>query len=512
MKGIFESVTGRKKILCDLMPTGDIEQDKYILPRIIDLTLPDHNANVAQMTKLRNYYYNITNVLNKTKKQQPNINNKISINYPEIAVTNINAYCFSQPFTYSARGTDTNGVKELNDALDDDSYNQKSHTMWLNSGITALGYRFIQPATEEQLANGIYFETNCNLDPECTYCVYANDLRQEKICAITFKDRKLYDEKLQQVASGRMYTVFTKWHKWEFYKSAGSWVNNPQIAGYNQAGKTIYYDAYPLPYKRIPIIECLRKADGTGDFEAALDLIDAANNLVSSRLDDVQQAVDYILTLRDIDDSPEGIEKVKEAKDLGLMFFKSIEGLTVQPDIKMLNVPQNQTTVQSLQDFICEKIEEVLNIPNRQTKSSGGDTGLAVESRNGFRSPDNVAGLVVSSAKKAENESIDVILAICKNIEGCPFKNLTPKDIQVKDNISRFENLSTSTSAYSTMKAAGMNDADAIRISRLDPNHQAVADRNKEAAQEAQRQMESQVKNNNEEGTQNGRTSENTGL
>lgn len=495
------------------MPTGNIEQDKYILPRIIDLTLPDHNANVAQMAKLRNYYYNITNILNKTKTQQPNINNKVAINYPEIAVTTINSYCFSQPLTFSARGADINGVKELNDALDDDSYAQKSQTMWLNSGITALGYRFIQPATEEQLANGIYFETNCNLDPECTYCVYSNDLRQEKICAITFKDRKLYDEKLQQVASGRMYTVFTKWHKWEFYKSSGSWVNNPQIAGMNEAGETIYYDAYPLPYKRIPIIECLRKADGTGDFEAALDLLDAANNLVSSRLDDVQQAVDYLLSLRDIDVWSEGaLENIIKARNQGIMAYRSIEGLTVQPEMKIFNVPQNQATVQSLQDFICEKIEEVLNIPNRETRSSGGDTGSAVESRNGFRSLENIAGLVTSSALKAENESLDVILAICSNIDSCPFKGLKPKDIQIKDNRNRVENLSTATAAYSTMKAAGMNDADAIRISRLDPNHQAVADRNKEAAQEAQRQMESQVKNNNEEGTQNGRTSENTGL
>lgn len=502
MKGIFESVTGRKKILCDLMPTGDIEQDKYILPRIIDLTLPDHNANVAQMTKLRNYYYNITNVLNKTKTQQPNINNKVAINYPEIAVTTINSYCFSQPLTFSARGADINGVKELNDALDDDSYAQKSQTMWLNSGITALGYRFIQPATEEQLENGIFFETNCNLDPECTYCVYSNDLRQEKICAITFKDKKTYNERLEQESSGRVYTVFTKWHKWEFYKQSGIWKNNPQIAGYNEVGDTIYYEAYPLPYKRIPIIECLRKADGTGDFEAALDLLDAANNLVSSRLDDVQQAVDYILSLRDIDVWSEGaLDRVIAARDKGIMAYKSIEGLNVQPDMKIFNVPQNQSTLQSLQDFICEKIEEVLNIPNRETRSSGGDTGSAVESRNGFRSLENIAGLVTSSALKAENESLDVILAICSNIDSCPFKNLKPKDIQIKDNRNRVENLSTATAAYSTMKAAGMNDADAIRISRLDPNHQAVADRNKQAKEEELKQAQEQMaqQNNNQE-------------
>ena len=496
---------GRKKIFCDLIPTGNIEQDRILIPRIIDITLKDHRENVAEMKRLKDYYYNITNILAKSKVQQPNINNKIGIDYASIVVTTINAYCFANPLTFSSR-TDKieDKIKAFNDALDDDSYSQKSLEMYLNSAITGLGYRYIIPATQEQIQNGIYFETICDLDPENTYCVYSNDLKKEKICAITFQNRKLYDDKLRQRGEPTAYTVFTKYHKWEFYKSGGQWINIPQSI-YDGEENLLEFDAFPLTYKKIPIIENVRKTDRTGDFELAIDLIDAINALASSRIDDVQQKVDYLLCLRDIDIWSDGaLERVQEAIKLGILGFKSVEGAIVQPEISVLDTKLNQSEIQTLQNFLCEKLEEVLNIPNRETRSSGGDTGSAVESRNGFRSLENIAGLVTSSALKAENESLEVILAICNNIESCPFKGLKPKDVQIKDNRNRVENMTTSTNAYSTMRAAGMNDTDALIVSRLVPDAQSVAKKNRieqeENAKLAQRtqNINSDSANNND--------------
>lgn len=479
-------VSPRKKILSDLVPTGDMSKDKYIIPKIIEITLPDHEFNVSNMCPLRSYYYNDTDIKGKTKKQQPEINNKISINYPSIAVTTINSYCFSKPLTFSADGNDIDKVTALNNALRADRYAQKSQHMYLNSGITALGYRYILPPTQEQIKQGIYFETNCDLPPETTYCVYANTLKQEKICAITYQDKKLYDETtLRQKGTTKVFTVFTRWHRWEFYKSAGKWEHTTQklIA---TDGSEIEYDAYPLPYKRIPIVENLRKSDRTGDFEQALPLIDANNNLASSRLDDIQQMVDYLIFTRDIDVfSDEALNSVDKALKKGIFGVRSIEGSTVQPEAKIFNVPINQSETQSYQNYLGDKIEEVLNIPNRQAKSSGGDTGTAVESRNGFRSLENIAGLVTAGVLDTENESLDVILAICENIDSCPFKGLKVGDVQIKDNRNRMENMATATSACATLIGAGFNDYDAIRITNLDPDPQAVAKRNQKAREEA---------------------------
>lgn len=502
---------GRIKILSDLIPTGDIAKDKLIIPKIIDMTLSKHQENVEQIKRLKNYYYNNTDIGLKTKVRQPDINNKIPVGYPSIAVTTINAYCFANPLTFSSR---TDGIedeiKALNDVLDDDSYAQKSLDMYLNSAICGIGYRYIVPANSEQKERGIYFETFCDLDPEKTYCVYSNDMNKEKICAIHFQEKKEFDDKLNVLRTYDLYTVFTKYHKWEFYKSSGRWTNT--VFEVFDGKQKIKYDAYPLAYKKIPIIENVRKADRTGDFELGIDLINAINALASSRVDDVQQSVDYVIVLRDIDIWSEGaLEKVKDALKEGILAFRSVDGAAVQPDIDVLNTKLNQAEVQKLQDFLCEKLEEVLNIPNRETRSSGGDTGSAVESRNGFRSLENIAGLVTSSALKTENESLDVILAICNNTSGCPFKGLKPKDVQIKDNRNRVENLTTATNAYSVMRAAGMNDTDALIVSRLVTDAQSVAKKNKIEQEENAKTLgvvATDKKNDNNDGSTSGNTVE----
>lgn len=472
---------GRVKILSDLFPTGDIEQDKKIIPKIIEITLPYHLENVCVMDKLEEYYYNNTSsILKKPEKnQQKNIDNKIAINYAYMAVTNMNAHCFANPLTFSAEGDDVDKVESLNKAMKADKYKEKSDVMQLNSAITGLGYRYIEPPTKEQIKNGIYFVSHCDLSPKNTYCVYSNNLNKEKICAITYRERKFFDEELNS-RTMKVYTVFTKWHKWEFYKTRGKWEAITQHR-LDENGNEIFYQAYELPYKKIPIVENWRKADGTGDFEMGIDLIDAVNNLASSRLDDVQQAVDYILSFRDIDIWTEGaLEDAIKARDKGILGFKSIEGASVQPEIKILNVPQNQSQVQALQDFYCNKTEEILYLPNRETNSSGGDNGVAVEARNGTRSMENYAGLVISSAIDTEQESLEVILAICNNIDSCPFKGLKANQVHIQDNRNRTANLTAAANVTAILKGVGFNDYDAIRIPNLDPNPKTVADRNEE--------------------------------
>lgn len=470
---------GRIKIVCDLKPTGDINEDKLIIPKIIQATIGVHRRNEADIKRLFNYYYNDTDIKAKEKTQQPKINNKIGINYASIAVNTINGYSFSNALTFSSRKTDNeDAMKAFNDALDDDNYSHKLRKLTLNYGICGLAYKYVIPASEEDKANGIYYKTITDLDPLTTYCVYENSLEKNKICAISYCDRKIYNNRLETVSSERVYTVWTKWHQWEFIVDKGGYVNKQfEINGER-------YEAYPLMYKQIPIIE-YRSLDGTSYFEQAMDLINAINALASSRVDDVQQSVDYIITLRDIDTESEGaLEKIKKCLQEGILSFRSVQNVTVQPDIDVLDTKINQQEVETLQQFLCDKVEEVLNIPNRNTKASGGDTGSAVESRNGFRSLENKAGIVTDDIICGENEALKVIFAICGNISGCPFSGMIPRDVEIKDNRNKYENLANSSSAYSTLRAAGMNDRTALEVTRLVPDAITVSKLNEQAKQE----------------------------
>lgn len=477
---------GRIKILSDLVPNGDIENDKVVIPRIIVETMSLHKKNVEDMKRLKEYYYNKTDIRNKQKTQQPNINNKISIDYASIIVTTINAYCFANPFTVSSRNSDRQEmIKQLNDSLNDDNYSQKTMHTALDSGIYGVGYKYVRPATPEEQRKGVYFRTFSEIDPLQTYCVYANTLEKEKILAVRYYTKPVYDENFRKVATRTEYDCWTKYHQWHFVEENGAFSNT--IFSTNVLGVEKNFDAYPLVYNRIPIIEYERKQDRTSDFELALDLINAVNALASARVDAVEQKSDYLLLLRDIDIWSEGaLERVKKAIKEGILAFQSTGSLNgVQPDVDVLDIQMNQSEIQTLQDFLTSKLEEVAHIPNRDSRTSGSDTGMAVEGRNGYRSLENIAGLVTSCALESENEMFDVILEICRGDNSCPFKDLTTKDIEVKSNRNKVENMITSTQAYATLINAGMCDTEALVITNLTPDPISTARLNEEAKRKA---------------------------
>lgn len=446
---------GRKKILTDLRFTGNLPQDISIAKNIIKTTISQHEENVVVMQKLINYYYNTTEILNKVKTSQPAINNKISIGYPSIASTTKNSYTLSNAPKFVSRNPEKQHlVKLFNDSLDDDSYHNKTMQMALNASMTGLGYKYIKIANDDELKEGIFFKTVGDIDPLSTYCVYANDISKEKVCAIQFYTKSEYKDDIK-IKDVQIFSVWSKYHYFEFKYELNDYI--------------LTKEPFRLLYNKIPIVENVRTQDRVGDYELGLDIINAINALASSRVDDVQQNVDNVIILRDIDTESEGaLDRIKDLISIGILSFKSIEGATVQPNIDVLNKPLNQSEIQQLQDFLCGKLEEVLHIPNRDTRGGGGgDTGTAVESRNGFRSLENIAGLITTSLLESENEVLSVILAICKIFSNCPYKDLTPRDIEIKPMRNKVENLAVATSAFATMISSGVNRVTAYVVSGL---------------------------------------------
>ena len=143
---------GRIKIVCDLKPTGDINEDKLIIPKIIQTTLSLHEKNVADIKRLFKYYYNDTDIKAKEKVQQPDINNKIGINYASVAVNTINGYSFSNSLTFSSRKTDNeDAMKAFNDALDEDNYNHKLRKLTLKLLRPLVTLKFFRSYIEPSL-------------------------------------------------------------------------------------------------------------------------------------------------------------------------------------------------------------------------------------------------------------------------------------------------------------------------------------------------------------------------
>lgn len=490
---------GRNKILTNRRLNGIIENDKKIIPMIIAESMPFHLANVADSDYLFNYYYNKTDIRDKTKKSRTDINNKISIPDAKKICTTIESYCFSSPFKYVSREAEkVDIVKKYNDSLiADDSYGKFAKTTW-NSSICGLGYRYVTKPTPSEIENGYFFKTETDIDPRNAFCVYSNDISKEKIMGVIY----YYDKKEKQVGNQKIevnvtvYNVFTKWHTWVFeYNKIDNRYYNIKFPFFSKAFPELTeLDAFPYELsitngkpiaKTIPLLEYVRQPDRTGDFELAISLMNAIYIIISNTVDVSSENADFIFLFKDVDigewdenNVNPTLEDIKRAMAEHILSIKGNPETQNQPSVDILHINLNMSEVKSLLEFLYSKLEEVTFIPNRNSSNGGADTNSSVETRNGFRSLEDIAGVVTKSVISTEREFIQCTLEIAKNIPNCPFKDLYAKDIEIKPMRNKVESIINQTQAFATMINAGVNRVTAYVVSGLvaDPTDTAKMD------------------------------------
>ena len=445
----------RKRIYCDLIPNGEIAHDIKIIPAMLKQVISVHVENVARMNTLIEYYYNQTPIKNKQKAVRKDINNKTTVPYPSLSVSIINGYTFSIPFKYIISKDEYGDEvkKTFSQNLKSDGYYEKTISAELWAGKTGIGYKYIRPANKEELEQGKYFATVGDLDPRKIFCVYSSKIDSQKTLGVQISKENIYDENYEKIGETTVYNVWTKFHYYEFTEEDG--IISPRLI--KTESESVY--AYKTGYG-IPIIEYPRKQERIADFEFAMDLIDANEALLSARVDAVAQNSDFLLLLRDIDTESKGaLERVKACLEEGILSFKTLPSngqYNSQPSVDIMQIPLNQSEIQQLQDFICLKIEEACQIPNRETRAAGGDTGDAVSKRNGYTSLQNISQLITSSALQSETEAMTVILNICKNFN-CPFNQMKPQDIDIHAMKNSQEDLATLATAFSSLYSATGN-------------------------------------------------------
>ena len=476
---------GRKKLLTDVVLNGDTSHDKMLIPIIIENALPDHNKNVNAYKINEQWYYNDTkSILTKNKIIRSDVNNKISFSKARSVVKMNNGYCFGTPFKYVSNEAEEEKQKQMqafNKCLEAVTNNIHTFECAKNSAIFGIGYKLALYPTKEQVQNGIYFDIDSDIDNSQAFVVYSNETKKEPILGVMFFDRYILDE------SGRptndtetVFNCWTRWHQWKFIKDVNGTYSNAMFTILIDDIPTSV-DAYPLKLDEnarveevdIPLQEYERTSDRVSDFELSISLMNAINVLASCRIDSVQQNVDYVIKLRDIDvgefdengNNPV-LERIRMFLQQHFLAVDSVDGAQVQPDIDVLDIPLNQSEVQTLQDFLRNELLEELQQPV-VSGDAGKDTGIAVENRSGFRQFDNQASEITAYAIKGEKQFLSKLLEIGKTYPSCPFKNLQASDITIKAMRNRRENLATSTDTFAKMRSAGVNPVTAYAESGL---------------------------------------------
>lgn len=432
-----------------------------------------HLKNRTEIDYLERYYKGDQPILYRTKKVRPEINNKVVENHALEIVEHKAAENFGEPVQYVLKGTDetTKEAKsiELNDLNDYNEMEAKDEIdiqMARDRSICGTSYKFHynrKNPTDDEAPYGIDRE-----DPKETFVVYSSGIGHKAMFSCQIRRDKdnqqyffCYTEKM--------------WYK----------VQNGKIAESGRNG-----------IKKIPVVEYPNNFYRLSDIEIVITVLDAINKMQSDRMNGIEQFIQSFVKFLNCELSGEEWEKLR---DEGALTVKS-NGNGAKADVEIMSDELDQQQSQIAKDDLYENMLIVEGMPDRQ-ENSGGDTGQAVVMRNGFYFSEKRAEISEPPYKKAERESIKIVLNILR-IKG--MTSLTLKDIEIKITRSKMDNMSVKAQVFQMLVQNGIDPKVAIKVCNLFSDPEEVYLQSKpylDAKYQTKDEIKNKEPNNNETNT-----------
>lgn len=459
---------GRKKIFIDV---ESIDEKNVV--EVITEVMKVHLQNVREIQYLMDYERGITPIRNRIKAGRKDVDYKISENHAAEIKTFKVGYVFSSPITLVQRAVEDNEhsaeddkrVARLNEMLFEQGKSAKDKQLAEDFSICGVGYRMALPKKHDD--GGASPFDILPLSPLTTFVGYSNDVYQHRMLGGSYIVK----------ADGSMKIgAYTDTHYFE-------------LEGSSVGGKLKLVRVQKNGIGIEPIVEYRADEQRMGCFEKVLDLLDALCILTSDRVNGLSQFVSGIVWGDNITIDKEQKEDVKNG---GWLFTKS-DG-TSKATLQCITPQLDQTSAQSLVDWIYEQILQITGTPARG-KSTGGNTGQAIVLSNGWTIAETAAKNTEIVFKDSEFEFLKVVLRILerdKSVEA-EMKTLRISDIDIKFSRNKTDSLLVKVQALQGQLDAGIDPLTAIKTCDLysDPQQvwcdskQYIEEKRKSATEEA---------------------------
>ena len=467
---------GRKRIILDfeeVTPNNIVD--------VLNRALYIHGQNRKDCDYLIKYFLGDQDILYRTGPQTSNINNTTVVNYAYPITREVVGYTFGNPVEYVAK--DSNKQSEVTKLCDMFEYEHVYNYDICNaiySSICGVSYAITLPSPEITKDNTpdvpIIMDS---LDPRNTFVVQANTIGNPQIMSCNI---------ITKTNGKKEYVCYT--NKYKMIVTDGM--------------KSVTYEANPIGLDPITMIE--NSLFLTGDWEQAISVMNAANLVASDSLNDIEGTIRSLLVIL-------GAEFDENEKDTDLAQIKTNRLLTLfapnggNVDAKFISPQLDSNSVQNIREYLDEARNIITGIPDRESNGNGGDTGLAVQNRNGWTDIEIVARLKEMFYLKGKSKQVAIALAILKNL-GKIAKDLTVMDIHIKPKRHTLSDISAKTTAFSTLVATGeLATIDALELSSLTNRPAEMVERGKQAKKERQEEAIAMAKaaaDASGEGKQNG--------
>ncbi len=422
----------------DIYATSDEITAETVIAEV-NSAIDYHIRNLLEEDFLYWYRRNIQPILNRSKEVRPEILNIVQENHADEIVAFKNGYFLTQPAFYTARNdTAQDKVDRLNEFLYRSGKQDVDNEIvnWFHT--VGKGVLYVEPSADGSEEEPIHAYA---LDPRSAFVVYSLKPGNEPVMGVNFV---VQDKKSK-------FDVFTKDTVYHLSGGANGEIITTQV-NHDFLTTAVNIDSIePNTLGHIPIIEYRYNSVNMGAFETVVPLLDAINNVLSNRIDGVEQFIQSLLVLVNCE-LPEGATS-NDVREKGLIALKSVG--ENRADIKILAEQLDQTQTQVLVEDLYEQVLRICGMPST-TKggTSTSDTGAAVLARDGWYQADNVARNTEDLFKRS-NRLFDRILVDV--LRRRSLLDINTADFELSFVRNETANVQSKAQAFQTLMAAGFH-------------------------------------------------------
>lgn len=446
---------GRKLIIVDE------EVNINTIVDVMNRAWTKHLKNVAEINKLMDYYFGKQNQTNKQSTNnfyENNIENETTINYANSTVRTIVGYTYSQGAQITQRKGDyQKDIEKLIDIMNYENSETVDNEVGIMASITGMGYFGTFPTKElysDYMPN--YPIVPIALDPRTTFIVCSPELGNPTTLSVTY-----------YVSEEKRKTVFY------CYTDTETYIIECDGTTFNNSARIIDTDVNPIGLNPISLVK--NNQFMQGDFETAIQINDALNQLASDSLSDVENVIKSLLIIMNAELSEDEAVKARKNRILQLI---GQPGMNV--DAKFIYQQLDSLGIQNLREYFEEAYKTVVGIPDRKTRSGGGgDTGDAVKLRDGWADIEIVARIKETYFKIAKKKQLGVAIEIL-HLLNMVSKGFKLEEIDIKLPRNKNDNIQTKSQSFSTlMSTNAIAPEDALAMADMTTDITGVVERGK---------------------------------
>lgn len=446
---------GRKRIVLDY---DEVTLDN--VSEILGKCLSVHASNKHDCEYLIDYFLGKQDILTRGESKTSTINNKTVVNYAYPITREIVGYTFGNPIELVQKDIkyleDVNKLSSIYDY--EDAYYVDICTAIFDS-ICGVAYQMTLPnsmITKDDTPD-VPIKYMC-LDPRYTFVAFSNSTGNPQLLSgqITVDENGL-----------ESYVLYTD-----------DYVFKIDISGNIDVSRNV------IGLDPITMIE--NSIFLTGDWEQAISVLNATNQVTSDALNDIEGTIKSLLVIIGAEFDDEDDSTLKKIKNDRVLTLTNATGGNI--DAKFISPQLDSTSVQNIREYLEDARNVITGIPDRENNGGGGDTGTAVLNRNGWTDIEIVAKLKELFFKKGKKKQLAIGIQILKILD------MISSDfsvINVEPVIGRHttDNLQTKTQAFATLVATGeLATIDCLEFSGLTNRVREVVERGKKEREDREKE------------------------